>query len=279
MKRPGRSRPGPEGEPLPVVFQKLGSAGIHIRRAQVTLLVAEPNGFKTGLAMFWATRLAQKGQKVLYLSADTDEHVMECRMVCMLTGQRFADVEKARMADARGDSMEWNYYSEPLLDLKTFFVDYNTDPDYNYLYELMLAQNELWGTYPDLVVMDNLGNFVPGREDEWLALHESIKVFKAYARESGSAFLVPHHANETTDGESLKAPKRKNITGKVAKYPDAAIGIALDDEQGVLHVSPLKSRTSRKDVSGSHSVDLWVDADRMAIYDTQWNMREKAGQI
>jgi len=196
----------------------------------------------------------------------------------MLTGLRFSEAEKARLQLPPSGEMEWNYYSESLMDLKTFYIDYNTDPDYDYLFELLLAQNELWGSYPDLVVMDNLGNFVPGREDEWLALHESIKTFKAYARQTGSAFLVPHHANETS-GDGTQPPKRKDITGKVAKYPDAAIGIALDDESGTLHVAPLKSRTSKKSASGASTVDLYVDADRMAVYNTAWDLKEGIAQI
>ena len=268
MRRLTRARrsAGDAGTPLPDIFPALKEKGIRIRRAQVTLVVAVPNSGKSLWTLYCATRWAEKGLGVLYLSADTDEADNYKRMAAMLSGHTQAQVE----AELEGESSAINYYDDLIDEVEKLRFDFDTDPNFDTIVEEVLAYLELWGEYPAVIVIDNLGNVQPTSEDEWKSLHETIKFSKRMARITGAAVVIPHHANEVS-GDPKYPPTRKDITGKVAKYPDGAIGVSIDDDMGVMRFASLKNRGARKDASGKSYVELHLDADRMQYYASKWH--------
>lgn len=254
---------GAGGEALPPVFPTLEREGIRPRRGQVMMIAGQPNGFKSGLALYWVLRLAAKGLTVYYVSADTDPHDAKMRAAAMTTGHRMEDIEKRYATQAP----ETAYYDDTLAELGTIRFDFETDPDFDHMVDGILAFNEGWGDYPDIVVVDNLMNVVTGREDEWSGMKEVTKGLHRMAWLTGSAVFVLHHQNEGESDPTVPAP-RKRVAGKVNQIPELILSIALDGPQGILQVAAVKNRSGKHDATGQDYSTLYVDAPRMTICDS-----------
>lgn len=267
VRRPGRSTPDGGGEPLPAVFRKLDDAGIRLRRGQVALLAAEPNSGKSMVALYWVTRLAEKHKtRVLYISADTDQHDTEVRLGCILSGESYVKVDKWRTEQ----DYPWEVIQEYMEKVATMAFCFETDPTYDYLAEEVMAFHEIWGEYPEVIVVDNIGNVIPETDNEWLGLKQITRALKRLGRQTGAAVLALHHSNEGS-GDPAYPPKRSAIAGKISQYPEMVLTLSMDDSAGILRVASVKNRSGSKDAKGGRWIELFVNPSKMAIAESlQW---------
>lgn len=254
---------GSGGEPLPTVFPTLEREGIRPRKGQVMMITGQPNGFKSGLALYWAIGLAKKGLTVYYVSADTDPHDSKVRAAAMLSGHRMDDVEREYLNNTAGA----DYYDELLSELTTVRFDFETDPTWHYMTEGLMAFNEMWGDYPDVVVIDNLLNVVAETEDQWAGMKEVTKGLHRMAWLTGSSVFVLHHQNEGEGDPKVPAP-RKRIAGKVSQIPELILSLAFDSHAGLLQVAAVKNRSGKHSADASIYSTLYVDPARMTIYNS-----------
>lgn len=257
------AKAGQAGTPLPPVFASLYQAGIRPRTGQTMMIAAPPNCFKSGLALYWVVRLAQKGLRILYFSADTDEHDSKVRAASMLTGHPTEQVESAFLSD-RGD-----FYDDVLEDLGSVRFSFETDPTYEYMAEEIQANAEIFGDYAHVIVVDNLMNVVTFHENEWSGMKEVTKALKRVGRQTGAAVFFLHHMNEGKDPRYPLAGR--DVAGKVNQLPELILSLGMDDQAGILRVACVKNRSGKKDALGESHIDLYVDPDRMAIYSSRYD--------
>lgn len=246
------------GKPLPEIFPKLGVAGMTPRRGQVSLVVGQPNGGKSLLALHYAVK---HNMPCLFFSADTDSQTTVYRTAAMLSGEKVADVEKAIR---NGGSP---YYEDLLDTLDNVRFCFDPSPTLDDIDLELMAFEEVWGQAPDLVVVDSLYNVVAEHDNEWSGLREISKAFHHISRSTQSHMMVLHHTAEG-NGPSTDLPRRRDIQGKVSQLPELIMGVALDTSTGQYKVGPLKNRSGPHDADGNMVEVLYVDLPRMALYES-----------
>ena len=124
------------------------------------------------------------------------------------------------------------------------------------------AYNEVWGAYPQLIVIDNLVDVSDG-DDEWGGIRRTQKELKFLARDTGAAVLVLHHVTEAFQVAEGSAPSRASILGKDTRLP--AVVLTVTNENGWLGVAVVKNRYGRCDPSGRTVTWFSFDGARMQI--------------
>ena len=252
------------GEPLPTVFRSLDARGIKPRRGQITMVAGQTNAGKSMWALYYCIRLARLGERVLYMSADSDEHTQGTRMAAAITGHPTSDIEQALEAGGV------DYYADELdsLDVR---MDFNSNPSLDDIDLTMAAYEELFGQWPTVLVIDNLIN-VEGVGDEGSSeksgLLEIQRVLKYICRQTGVAIPLLHHCSEA-EGKPHYPPTRKAVMQKVNELPENILTVAYDDEQQRFGMAAVKLRNGRADPTARNPVWLAVDMERCRFADSK----------
>lgn len=253
------------GVPLPDVFGLTKKfPGAHFRRGQTALIAAEPNNGKSPLVLWSCVQWALQGLRVLYFSADTDEYVTWKRAAAAVTGQPTSyvtEMPKRNVSTALGR-----------LGGRLSFV-FDTDPSYDDIQEEVVAFWELWGVYPDVIVIDLLADVIGDNEDEFGMLREHTRAFKRLARAADACVVMVHHVNEeerkgsAADKRPTHPPARARITGKISKKPELVMTLLYDAENRLMMIAVVKLRDGEKtDESGQTYLTLRSDPERMQFY-------------
>lgn len=243
-------------EPLPDVLG-LQKAGIVVRRGQVTMVSAQPNDGKSLLTLWMCLQWALLGYRSLYFSADTDEETTLRRAAATITGKTQNTIEQ-RMREG------WDEIAHSLADLNGGVAfDFETDPSYQHIYEELVAYFELWGDYPQIVVVDNLMDVAGDNDDEYGGMRDTTRAMKRFARMTGCAVILLHHCNESEKREN-HPPARREITGKVAQKPEMILTVQLDGT--IMRIACVKNRSGPKDPKGIIHYQLIVDFERVQFY-------------
>lgn len=220
-----------------------------------------PGSGKTFLALLWALRL---NLYTLFFSLDTDPGTMTVRTIAYLTGEEQDKVEKAMEDGENYDDLvaatriEYSFASYARLQ------DIETE---------VHAYAEIHGSYPELIIVDNLANMSADTDDEWGGLRELMKAFHAFTRKYGCAVWILHHAKE--GGKISECPPRTEISGKLAQYPELIISIGQRNDRYVhtgvqLGVACVKNRRGKADPSGKSAHWFTVDMGRMKLFETSY---------
>lgn len=249
------------GAKLPEMSPALTRAGIRPRRGQVTMIAGPPNGGKSLLAL-WYSLTAQI--PTLYFSADTDAFTTLLRASAMVTGDKVDEVEEALLNPAGEE-----HYAAVLADGAPFLkFSFEPSPSLDDIDMEIRAYEEMMGTPPELIVIDNLMNVQAEHDNEFTGMREISKVLHHVARESQAGVLVLHHTSEA-DGPPGRPASRKAIMGKINQLPEMILTIATEPEKGLMHVSIVKNRSGTHDPTAKQFLTLYVDLPRMSIFDTQ----------
>ncbi len=242
------------GTPLPTAWPQLAAQGVDIRRGELTVVAGQPAAGKSAFALATAVRI---GMPTLYFAADTAAWTMLLRVVAMVSGQTQESVESRLNQDVQYAEgayqsirfVRWCFDSAPTL------ADIDTEVE---------AYNEVWGSYPSLIVIDNLIDVAEG-DDEFAAIRRTQKELKFLARDTGAAVLVLHHVTEAFRVDEGSAPSRSSILGKDTRLP--ALVLTITNENGYLGVAVVKNRYGKCDPSGRTVTWLGFDGSRMHIWE------------
>jgi KaiC/GvpD/RAD55 family RecA-like ATPase len=248
-------------EPLPDLTGLGSRFGAYFRRGQTAMLAADPNNGKSPLALWHCVNWAQMGLRILYFSADTDEYTTWKRAAMAVTGQPKSIVEQLPKSKV----------STALASLGgRLAFSFETDPTYKHLHQEVVAFFELWGTYPDVIVIDNLMDVIGDNEDEYSGMRDHTRAFKRLARATDSLVWILHHCNEEDQSKrrgALQPPARGRITGKVSQKAELVITIAYNAADRVMLLAPVKVRDGDPDDTGGTYLQLRSDPDRMQFFD------------
>lgn len=241
---------------LPAVFPGLAEAGIKPRRSTVTMIAATPGSLKSMLTLYWIARM---GLPTLFFSADTDAYESMKRAAAMVSGKTMDEVERDIAAGRQSE------YEDALTALNIRWV-FETDPTYTDLELETAAFAEVFGEFPEVIVMDNLMNIVGENENEWSSMRDTTKALKRLVRITNASVFVLHHMSET-EKDNGRPAARNRLQGKVSQLPEMILSIALSGDE--LRICAVKNRFGPDDASGEKYVVVYADPGRCRFYNSR----------
>lgn len=246
---------GREGEPLPPVFPQLEAMEAKIRRGQVTLIAAAPNGGKSALATTIAlfSDYTGFGDRVptLYFSADSDKMTFGVRAM--------AAVLNIHTSVAEGLLLEKDEDAISKLDSFTdhMWVNFDSSPSPKDIDEEVDCFAYIYGEYPHLVVIDNLMDVSLYGLDERTGHDAVVDFCRQLARRTSAALLVLCHVvGAYTDG--VDVIPRSGLMNKIDKRPRLILTLHKPTNN-VLAVSVVKNSNGPAESDGSFMTDIgWI---------------------
>lgn len=221
------------------------------------MIAGQPGAGKSLLALWhciqWAVYNDLRG---IYFSADSAELGQASRaLAMMMPNLSAADAERLLEAEDE-NALGW---MDRLDRLAWSFED---DLSYDNIDLEVEAFTELWGSYPDFIVVDNLTDVEGQSEDEYATMRRAMKALVQMARFTDSATIVLHHTSE--DERAAKenpCPPRKGIQGKCSQKP--ALIYTVADRGPQRPVACVKDRFGRSDKSGETATWLRLDESNL----------------
>ena len=243
------------GAPLPrlAALTELhdGHFKFRFRQSEITLIASQPNSWKSGFALWLAS---QFNVPTLYFCADSSAWTASTRLVAAYTGEPIASVAKGLREVGEG------YYEDILADSPIRFC-FDPNPTSDTIREELDAWVEMFDTYPQLIVVDNLMDVVGAGDNEFAAYKDVLLGLKTIARATEASIIVLHHMTEASTDPYVPAP-RKALMGKVAQTPENVLSVAMDEGEEQFLVSVVKHRSGPKDAQGKRYVTFRVHPDR-----------------
>lgn len=251
-------------DPLPEILPVLTAKGIVFEPGQMAMIVAQPNGGKSMISLWYAVKSLVP---TLYFSADTDKRTTLYRAAAIKTGIEFDDIK-----DMMGTSGQ-DIIDDAILDITQTGLQFDFTPKPT-LRDIDLesqAYIEVYGVAPRMIVLDNLLN-VDNDAGDFNGLVEILGDLHALAREMDCALVVLHHVNESTSKPEYPA-SRSSIRGKVAQYPEIILSLAMLPEEGQMRLAMVKHRHKPPSPDGSNYETIYVDPRRMTFYNSKGDMQ------
>lgn len=246
------------------MFRSLEDAGTHFRRGQLVLVSAGPGTGKSGFTLTVALR-----SKVpcLYFSADSDAFEQLKRSISIQTGWSQERASKAILED-RLDEVRTHLIGLPIR------MHYSASPTLDVIETQIEAYEEVYGDYPDLIVVDNVTNVrldrPDGDDDPFSGLESLMDYLHTMARETSACVVGLHHVTSGYN-DSAKAIPLSGVKGQISRVPEMVLTLFRKpgDEYtpDALCVSTVKQRGGKADPSGQTYVELDFDGGSMAIRD------------
>lgn len=243
---------GSAGDWLPDVFPLLAEEGIHFRRTQMSMIVAGPGVGKSNFALIASARM---GVRTLYMSADTDAHTTNTRLVSAVLDVSQDDV---RLDDPVS--------SEALEALASLQFSFDASPSIDDIVGEVDAYAMLYGEYPELIIVDNLKNLYSDADNEFTAYANVLDELHQLARLTTAHVMVLHHAVGEYENGNTPIPL-SGLNGKVGKIPELVLTLYRihDSFTDSLGICPVKHRNGTADASGRTAIFHAIDYSRMFI--------------
>lgn len=223
-------------------------------------------GSGTGKSAFTLSYALQAKTPTLYFSADSNAYTQLRRSVSVATGMPMSESKElildgriGEVADALGDyPIRFNFDANPSTEDIQLYMD---------------AYRELYGVYPEIIVLDNITNirFDAGIEGGQSTRLESLMDWvNVLARESQACVFALHHVNQAYGDGSVPIPLN-GIKDQIHRVPALVLTLHKLSGNGfgpdVLRVSPVKNRGESNDSSGKTFAELEFEGSRMLIRD------------
>lgn len=223
------------------------------------------NGFvvhNTGKSAFVLNYALKAGVSCMYFSADSDAFVQLARSLAILGGLDMASAETMIRAE------ETERIAEVIGDVPIRF-SYNSSPTLQHIENQLLAYNELYGDFPELIVVDNaLDVAIDTDEEQAQSLDALMAWLHDTARVTEACVIVLHHVTGPFNNSNIPIPM-SGVKGQIGRVPELILTLHKQTEGGneVLCVSTVKNRGQRADASGNTFSELSFDGFRMSITD------------
>jgi len=209
-----------------------------LRQQSVQMIAGVPGTYKT---MVLLNGLVNMRVPTLAFSNDSDDSTIASRLLGIATGVPCEQTEDWLRTDPQRcfellkqyDFLQWQFMPSPSLDdiwLETY------------------AYGERYGAWPQLIVVDILGDVEHQGNDEWSALREVMRQSKVLARETKASVLLIHHCSDGTKGDPC--PSRQSVMGKIGAshaHADAGQGCGRALARGVREGTPRSQRRQRQE--------------------------------
>lgn len=216
--------------------------GVRFRQGQTVMIAGRPGAGKSAFALWLAVRW---NLPTLYCSADMSSFDASTRIASMQQGMTTEQIEKA-MAE------EGPLRDEIVNGTSSLHLTFSHDSPITWtgLAHEIEAYVELWDSYPNLIVIDNLMD-VEGCDTEHAMQMAAMQEFVALSRNTGSTVMILHHALENSLTEVSRPPSRGEIANKVTQKPEVVLTVAMNPHSLLFNVACVKQRGGRQDPSAS----------------------------
>lgn len=265
---------GSAGEPLPTVWKSLEERGTRFLRGQLALVAAGPG---TGKSAFVLNYTLRSGVSCLYFSADSDAFVQLTRALAVMGGLNMAEAGEAVLNNDTGKI-------NSIIGESPVRFSYNPSPTLAHIETQVQAYEELYGDYPELIVIDNAMDVVMEGSD--IDQAQSLDALMAWlhdmARTTEACVIVLHHVTGPFNDANKPIPL-SGVKGQIGRVPELILTLHKQaaDYEGQpddLCVSTVKNRGQRADPSGESYALLTFDGYRMSIEDNVDPFREEPGE-
>lgn len=210
--------------PLPFYNSIFSDNRMVLRQGQFTLLAAAPSVGKSVLARNIVALSSQMSS--LYFSADSDEYTVRTSVLGALSGYKMSDIESNMQSEAWAD-----YFAATLA--KADQVEWNFSPSINldYIDLKLRAYAEVYGEFPMMTVVDNLGDLVTEGDEEYAELRSICRELRRMARYANTHILgLVHTKGPYEDG--TKPITLGALLGNLGKVPENVLGLHWADSSG-----------------------------------------------
>ena len=244
-------------EPLPEVpaLEALYRQGFRPRRGEFVMIAGQPGAGKSAFAMWW---IASMNLPCLYFAADMTAHQVSTRLAAVLTGHTVDAVAQA-VAD---ESPVLGYYEEEI-DRSRMIFNFQSAPSMTDVVEELEAYLEVFNTYPDIIAIDNLRNFC--EEQDYKEQQVVVSDLQTLARTTGATVVLLHHTTEATSRDVRFPQARKDLKNKLGELPEVVITTAVDPDEDVFRLAPVKMRGAKFDATGQTYAELRSDLSRASF--------------
>lgn len=258
MLTPGRSLSlhAESGRELPRVpdLQPLYNMGVRPRHGEVMMIAGRSGTQKSGFALWWT---AQMGLPTLYFSADMSPFTASARIASMFIGEPTESIE-IRMASGGISRQE---AVDAIASVPITFAFGSLD--WRSVDEELEGYVELWDSYPQVVVFDNLMDFENAESDytEQMAVMSNAT---AFARETGATTILLHHASDKSwDAKAapFDPPGRNEVKGGLSEKPELSLSVALDPNTLEYKIACIKQRMGPSDPTARRYAILRAEPD------------------
>jgi KaiC/GvpD/RAD55 family RecA-like ATPase len=219
------------------------------------MIAGQPGAGKSLLALWVALGWVGGGLRGIYFSADSAELGQAARALSMTMMN--LPVGEAEQLLESGDT----WALENMEKLNNLCWSFEDDLSYENISDEIEAFVELWGCYPDFIIVDNLTDVEGQSDDEGGTLRRAMKALTQMARATDSATLVLHHTSEDDRIKEEPCPPRKAIMFKVSAKP--AMIWTVSDKGSQRPVAVVKDRFGKSDKSGRTAFWYALDEDTL----------------
>ena len=244
------------------MWDSLAKTGVRFQRGQLALVAAAPGIGKSAFVLNYALR---SGVSCLYFSADSDAFVQLSRSLAILGD---VSMEEAGTMVLNGNREAINR----IVGESPVRFSYNPSPTLSHIENQVKAYDELYGDYPELIVVDNALDveLVDPVEDQSQSLDGLMAWLHDLARTTEACVVVLHHVTGPFNNGSAPIPLN-GVKGQIGRVPELILTLHKDSGDYVgdetLNVSAVKNRGQKADPSGESFTELAFVSDRMTIND------------
>lgn len=217
-----------------------------IRKGDLVMLLAAPKVGKSNVAVDWAVRVASKGQRVLYITTDTRASEQAVRVCANVFNETKREI-KTRL----------DYWSGRLTGVGYPLRWSSIDITERDLMELMEAEREWWGEYPEFIIVDVAFDLLEGDEGPGPA-RTVFRRLNAVAQKTQAVVLALHHVRggDASDGRSFVSAN--DALYRVERIPPVILTMWTSaPDQVSMHLS--KNRSGEDGITKNLQVD-WARA-------------------
>lgn len=253
---------GSAGEPLPEVWSTLAERGTRFLRGQLALVAAGPG---TGKSAFVLNYALKSGVSCLYFSADSDAFVQLSRALAVLGDMNMTDASNLALSE------DYPRIAGIIGQVPVRF-SYNPSPSLAHIQDEIMAYEELYGDYPELIVVDNaLDVELDGSDvDQAQSLDALMGWLHDMARTTEACVIVLHHVTGPFNDADKPIPL-SGVKGQIGRVPELILTLHKHNgeygDEDELRVSTVKNRGQKADPSGENFAKLTFDGYRMSITD------------